>query len=196
MSWLEVLTSGERDQAAARVGLHRAAGDPEGLGDLGLGLVEVVAEHDDLALPTGQRADRLPHPVGVLVDDGALLGRGEGVRRLLQALRDGGQGATATETLAPTVDHALVQVGDGRRRVPEQSPAAVEREEGVLHDLLGGLAVIDEDRRESDEAAVVCQEQLGDGRGSAGLRPHAELGHGAHLFPPDDFQTAKNVHTG
>ena len=61
---------------------------------------------------------------------------------------------------------------------------------------IGALPVVDEDGSKPHEATVVGEEQLGDGRGPAGLRPYAGLGHGAHLFPPDDAQAASNVHTG
>ncbi len=43
----------ERGHAAGRVALDSAAADPHGVGDLGLGEVSVVAQHDRLALPVG-----------------------------------------------------------------------------------------------------------------------------------------------
>src|SRR6476619_7600219 len=49
----------QRGGAARGMALHRTATDPEGVGDLRLGQVEVVAQREDLALPAGQ----LPHRV-------------------------------------------------------------------------------------------------------------------------------------
>jgi hypothetical protein len=43
----------ERGHAAGRVAFNRTAADPHGGGDLSLGEVSVVAQHDGLALPVG-----------------------------------------------------------------------------------------------------------------------------------------------
>ena len=58
----------EGGRAARRVALHRAAADAEGVGDLGLGEVQVVAQRQHLALALGEGAQRVEDgrpPVGV-----------------------------------------------------------------------------------------------------------------------------------
>ena len=67
---------GESGQAAARVPLHRTSRHLEGVGDLGLALVEVVAQDEHLPLPHRNDGDRLPEQVRLLVPDGVVLGRG------------------------------------------------------------------------------------------------------------------------
>jgi hypothetical protein len=71
----------------------------------------------------------------------------------------GGSGPTlATQQVASTIDHGLVQELDGSIRVAYMGPATVETGERLLHYILGGSPVVDEQRGETDEAAVVPHE--------------------------------------
>ena len=79
--------------------LHRAAADAEGVGDLGLGEVEVVAQREHLALALGQRAHRVEHGGAAVVDQRGLVGSGLDQRR-----RTAGRRAGATTARCRSVD--------------------------------------------------------------------------------------------
>ena len=141
------------------VALHRALADPEGVRGVALGEVEVVAQHDDLPLPAGQRGQRVEH---VLPPGGVQRGvvgararpRGLGVRAHHLQVAQGGAGA---------VDHRLPDV---RREV-------VRRARGRPAGAAG------RPRRRSPAR----RPRPGRGRRAAGTRA-APAGRGARRRPP------------
>ncbi len=139
--------------------LHGPGADTQPGGDLLLGQVEEVAQHDDLALPLRQLADRDRQLRAATVADAFALGRlrGPGVREHEGAGRD-----APTDPGPGAVDDGPVEVGDRSARVAEPVPVAVERLERVLHDLLRRPVVVDQQRGQADEASVVREEQRGD----------------------------------
>ena len=56
---------------------------------------------------------------------------------------------------AGAVDHALPEVGEGLVGVVQPVPLGVHRDEGVLHDLLGGPDVVDQEDGEAHQLAPV-----------------------------------------
>ena len=63
-------------EPARGVALHRAAADAEGVGDLGLGEVEVVAQREHLALAVGQLPHRVEYGVAPVGRERGLVGAG------------------------------------------------------------------------------------------------------------------------
>src|SRR3954454_25342613 len=94
------------------MGLHRAARDAQGVGDLGFGLVQVVPQHEDLALSPGKLTDLAPDPTQLLSIDDLLLGRVENIRGRSHAGNQYSESAALAKPSAAAVDHACVQIGD------------------------------------------------------------------------------------
>ncbi len=149
----------QRGQAAGGMTLHRAAADRHGPGRVGLGEVPVVPQHDRLALPGGQQAQRR-HQGGAVQDGhGGLLG-GRRVRQRAAeiALLD----HPAAQHGPGLVHHTLAQVRHGLLRVAELRPRAVDAQERVLHDLLGGAPVPDQKCGHPDQGQVMQAVQFDD----------------------------------
>ena len=117
---------------------------PSVVGDLGLGQVEVVAQREHLALAVGQPPQRVEYgrPAGRPRSAAPSAPVADPSRRPLRAACRCDHGAVP-QRRAGAVDDRLAQVGQRPVGVAEPPPAAVHRDEGVLHDLLGGALVAD-----------------------------------------------------
>jgi hypothetical protein len=83
--------------------LDGSARHVEGLCDLGLGLVQVVTQDEELPLAAWQLEDRAPEPVGLVVLDRVVLGRCE----LLRARDQTQQCCRGTTSVAELVATAI-----------------------------------------------------------------------------------------
>ena len=75
----------------------------------------------------------------------------------------------ASQLASVAVDHAAAHVPVGLVHVANRRPPPVQRREGVHDDVLGGLLVVDQEPRKTDQLCVVDMEQLRD-RSSAIVR--------------------------
>ena len=156
-----VVEQGPQGGGAARgVALHRAAADARG------------SRRSRPRTGRGSSAARAPRAAGrelaQRVEHGVAARRGQG--RLVGAGR--GRAAAASRAAwrthdrpvpqrrAGAVDHGLPQVGQRLVGVAQPRPAAVHRDERVLHDLLGGAHVADQQHRQPDQRAPVRGVQL------------------------------------
>ena len=134
--------------------------DAERVGDLRLRPVQVVPQHEHLALPLGELEQRLSHGVAAgAADRRPVDGRPRRARCPRVPLDDD----PVPQRRAGAVHHGLAQVGERLVGVAQPRPLAVHRDEGVLDDVLGGRLVVHEQDREPDELAPVGGVQLLDG---------------------------------
>jgi hypothetical protein len=122
-----------------QMGLDRADGHAQRLGDVVVGEVEVVAQHRALALAVGQGVER-PHDAVVLLP---------GHRRVLGPPRcgPGGRHCIGPVRHPPTAHSAPGQVDHGGAQVAAaQLPLGEHPQEGVLHHVLGGGPLAQQER--------------------------------------------------
>ena len=169
--------------AARRVALHRAAADAEGVGDLGLGQVEVVAQREHLALAArAARAARRARPSRRAAASGGLVGAA--ARSRARSARAACRATTAAvpQRRAGAVDHGLAQVGQrlvgvaqprtsgraSRRRRPARPPRRCRRRAPAAPRAgpAGASA-----RRTAARAASSASQRVHAGRASRGHRP-------------------------
>src|SRR4051812_46992636 len=124
MAISQVLLQGRESPRGA--GLHGAARDPEGVGDLGLAELRPVAQHEHLPLPPGQGAERLDDRPLVLGEEEGQIGRWQVL--LTHRVQVTTRHAAAPVEGADPVDDRRPQVAGRRCRV-DRVPPALQGEE-------------------------------------------------------------------
>ena len=138
--------------------LDRTPADPQGVGDLGLGEVEVVAQREHLALALRQRTHRFQYggPPGEALGRLGRL-RARGVRTSFDVPVDH---HPVPQRRPGLVDHGLAQVGERLVVVAQRSQRRCIGDERVLDDLFGGALVAHEQHGQTDQprqwAAYSC----------------------------------------
>jgi hypothetical protein len=182
------------------------------MGDLGLGEVGVVAQDQHLALARRQRSQGVQNGVALGAADRLGLGTAMAApagcvgRSRVAGVLPVDDHSMALHGPAP-VDHGGLEVADDPTAVPDRGPAAVGRHEGVLHDVLGGELVSQEEPGQADEPVPVRSVELGDrdvgvGRqlGRPGVselaRRHTQRSHGQMTRTADARLTRRTGSSG
>ena len=149
----------ERLPGAEQHRLDRALGDAEVLGDLADVEAEVVAEHGDLALATGERAERLAHRVRLAARRGCVA----------QVVAQGSEAVARPPLRTPPAHLAAGEVErDGRdpRREPVDPVAPIEAlpraRQRFLHRVLGGGDAAAHERDGGHDLGVLAVDEVSD----------------------------------
>ena len=150
-------------------------GHVEDAGDLRVGQVVEVPQHEDLPVRVRQRADRGPHASGAFAVRSLLFGISRRRGQVALEIRPGIEGFTrARLPAAPQVACAVAHDGEqpGSHRSIRRQPAEVRKEsqQRVLRDVEGIVPVADELQREDIGGSPDAASQFLARLSPAGLR--------------------------
>ena len=149
----------ERGEAALQVGLHRVAGHAERRGDVVDAELVVVAQHEAGALPGGRSRSasstwRWSSRTSISSSTPACTS----IERRAVAQRH----EAAPVVVAGQVEHDRAQVGGRPGAILDAPGAAGETDERLLHEVLGGVAIVDEQPGEAHQRHAFGPEHVGD----------------------------------
>ena len=150
----------EGGEAALQVRLDRVARDPERLGDGVRPELVVVAQHEARALAHRELAQRVEHLALVLAQRQLVVVGRDVVRREHRAVTHRHQPAAVL--VARQVEHDRAQVRRRPRRVTDPPGVAGQADEGLLDEVLGSVAVVDEQAGQAHERATLLGEEADD----------------------------------
>jgi hypothetical protein len=134
--------------------------DPHCLGDLWLGQVEEIAQHQRFALPFRQLPQRSKHLSVFFTEQDVVLGRGRVCGHALDWSSP--VSGLGPELRPASVHHAGANVLERPVGLSQLTPAAVQPDKSVLDDILGGRPTTEHHNGEPDQADSMGLVQGGD----------------------------------